>query len=93
MRIARKNTIMTTNLRAITANAADTDELQHRHTGLDRSPSPLAFVGEHERAPVIDFRHATAERLRAHRQSGAWIRMANGSKVPYPLGGTLLGSP
>ncbi|AVK77009.1 hypothetical protein pmac_cds_321 [Pandoravirus macleodensis] len=84
---------MTTDLRATTVSAADTDQQRHRQPSTDKSPLPLASVGEHQRAPVIDFRHATAERLRAHRQSGAWIRMANGRKVPYPLSGTFLGSP
>lgn len=37
--------------------------------------------------PTIDFGHATAARLRECRRSGAWIRMRDGRKVAYPLGG------
>lgn len=37
--------------------------------------------------PTIDFGHATAARLRECRHSGAWIRMRDGRRVAYPLGG------
>ncbi|WBR14489.1 hypothetical protein pkur_cds_314 [Pandoravirus kuranda] len=61
----------------------------HRQPGADdkRSAPPPSSGEEHRATPTIDFRHATAERLRAHRQSGAWIRMTDGRKVAYPLGG------
>ncbi|AGO84118.1 hypothetical protein psal_cds_408 [Pandoravirus salinus] len=37
--------------------------------------------------PTIDFGDATAARLRECRLSGAWIRLKDGRKVAYPLGG------
>ncbi|AJF98002.1 hypothetical protein TW95_gp1268 [Pandoravirus inopinatum] len=37
--------------------------------------------------PTIDFGDATAARLREYRRSGAWIRLRDGRKVAYPLGG------
>ncbi|AVK74822.1 hypothetical protein pqer_cds_400 [Pandoravirus quercus] len=78
------------------------EEAQPQHQAIVAKPNRLikdgsdatATQGQQQQTrthtdgmPTIDFGDATAARLREYRRSGAWIRLRDGRKVAYPLGG------
>lgn len=69
------------------AIAAKPDRLVHDGSGTTATQGRHPAQTHTDDMPTINFGDATAARLRECRLSGAWIRLRDGRKVAYPLGG------